>query len=398
MMTETLQTHHTHDHHHHDSDVAGDGMLALHAEDLYLQLARSPQLKASVPVNADGPVPYDLTALKQRLGSKAPDLSEAQEQVVATNFADRFADLPRSEYHEHQGHAHAGDGCGKRHGPIRRTLERMEHGALAKVRGQRAKLAVALLFRAGFFTMCPGDDIAAIGLQVYGSVSGQQQEHHHEESHPEANAVLPARPRIELKRGKALVRLPLEPEFDPRPMINSEPATSPAPPPRIQTSQSADITSAGHLKNKPPRYRRRLAALGMLAVAVFGGAAADASQEEHNPEPRIAVEVPSYRIELPPLATQPSNAIELPPLTIRGQEPHITKRDVRPGESQWSLAEQAIRTANIEVTPARTQAIATYIAHANKATNPNADIINAGQQLRIPNAPLTTQIVATLQR
>lgn len=398
-MTEAM----THHHEHASADFADDGALALHAEDLYLRLARRPHHYQAGHEHAlhESTPPYDIEALKQRLGSAAPQLTDAQEQSVAAGFAHHFPTLPRTEDHHHHGHD---DGCGKRHGPIRRTLERMEHGVLSRVRSQRAKIAVALMFRAGFFTMCPGDDIAAIGLQVYSSVSGHQQEHHHEE-HAEVNAVLPARPRIEFKHGKAVVQLPLE--RDPLPHMPPNTAVTPAPkkttagfrpaqPMHNAVSEAKGTTSEKAVKSR----RHRWAALGMLAMAAFGGFSADASHDRREAPASIAAEAPSspYRIELPPLATQPSNDIELPPLTVQRPKPAILQQHIVTGDSQWAMAEQAVRATGEAVTPSRSQVVADYIAKLNKQTNPNPNHIRAGQTLKVPNAAQTLRLLATLHR
>lgn len=205
--------HHHHENHvHHEPDLEGDGVWALHAEDLYLRLAdqaRTPLING-VPIPAAPEEPAAMRDTRQRLGQRAPVLNKNQEEFVRHAFAAHHEHLPQREQSQHHGHDHGG--CGKRHGPLQRLFEKVEHTAISRVKQQRAKVAVALLFRAGLFTMCPGDDIAAIGLQVYGSVAGGQQEHHEEHSHDEVYAVLPRRPRltVDLDNGRAVVDLPLD--------------------------------------------------------------------------------------------------------------------------------------------------------------------------------------------
>lgn len=193
-----------HDEHHHVHDTQDDGVLALHAEDLYIRLAD--QARAALLRGAVEPVTEESEALhntKLRLGASAPELDEQQQQLVNESFAAEYDMLPRRQEQHHHGHDHGG--CGKRHDPLQRLFESVEHTATARLKHRRAKVAVALLFRAGLFTMCPGDDIAAIGLQVYGSVAGTQQENHHDHEHDEVYAVLPRRPRltIDLDAGRA---------------------------------------------------------------------------------------------------------------------------------------------------------------------------------------------------
>lgn len=69
----------------------------------------------------------------------------------------------------------------------------MEQRAL-RLKNKRVALVAAAAIRAGSLFFCPGDDIAAIGLQVYSSIGGNVT---HEEGHHEENGILPSPVRIE---------------------------------------------------------------------------------------------------------------------------------------------------------------------------------------------------------
>jgi len=66
------------------------------------------------------------------------------------------------------------------------------------MRGRRFLVA---LLRALSLVFCPGDDIAAIGLQLYGSVSG-----HAEVDTHETKAILPNPVRVESVRKRQKAR------------------------------------------------------------------------------------------------------------------------------------------------------------------------------------------------
>ena len=91
-----------------------------------------------------------------------------------------------------QGHAHSHE-CGHSHGVIKERLGTMEQRAL-RLKNKRIALVAAAAIRAGSLFFCPGDDIAAIGLQLYSSIDGNVS---HEEAHHDEYGVLPSPVRIE---------------------------------------------------------------------------------------------------------------------------------------------------------------------------------------------------------
>jgi hypothetical protein len=201
-------THH-HDHNHHNKSYQDDGLLALHAEDLYSAMLRRVRHNGWTSFATEVSESSACQAARQRLGHQAAGMAIGQQHLVSQLFEDHYPALPRTEEHHHA-HGHDHGPCGKRHGPLQRLVERIEHGTLTRVKHRRAKMAAALIFRAGLFTMCPGDDIAAIGLQTYSSIAGHHQEHDHHEAHPESQAILPRRPRVvvDLEAGYADVDMP----------------------------------------------------------------------------------------------------------------------------------------------------------------------------------------------
>lgn len=376
---------HEHEHHHgHDLDPQDDGVLALHAEDLYLRLAD--QARTSLMTNVVTSAAEESETLrntKQRLGERVPRLDEQQQRLVNRAFTANYDTLPRREEEHHHGHDHGG--CGKRHGPLQRLLEKAEHTTISRLKHRRAKVAVGMLFRAGLFTMCPGDDIAAIGLQVYDSVAGGQQEHHAEHEHAEVYAVLPRRPRltVDLDAGKARVDLPLDNAVSHkqlprnavgnavRNIIDDAPQVEPSPKPR----------------NPEVRRRRsRVAAIGLLAVAAFGGLVSADSIEKPSTRESVQHAQPHTPIEKPlPTASTPPQS--------RSYASVETHR-VAAGESQWNIARQRLIEVDLPVTNSKIQRVAQYIAKINKSTVKNPDYIQPGQSLDVPRKPLLLRLVA----
>ncbi|HSW80933.1 MAG TPA: hypothetical protein VLG40_00920 [Candidatus Saccharimonas sp.] len=81
--------------------------------------------------------------------------------------------------------------CSHSHSHVKEMLD----DAAAKAQTQRRRrsgLVVALVLRACSLLLCPGDDIAAILLQLYDSVSGTAPEHH-----GDVDAIMPKGVEVE---------------------------------------------------------------------------------------------------------------------------------------------------------------------------------------------------------
>jgi hypothetical protein len=201
-----LERHKTHDLH------TPPEALPSATETLLLEFARRAQagtLEApglSVSALAELEERYDLPAVKARLGLALPALTFAQEAAAIQAFGEHYHSLPTD--HPRHSHAHHGhdqdDGCGKTHGPVRRALEAFERGVLCRIRSKRLRLVAAMAFRGSSLALCPGDDIAAIGLQMYGAFSGHTG---HDHAHQEHKAILPRRPRIQFESNMAYLPL-----------------------------------------------------------------------------------------------------------------------------------------------------------------------------------------------
>ena len=97
--------------------------------------------------------------------------------------------------HTHSQHAHSHE-CGHSHGVIKERMDTLEQRAM-KLKNRRVALVAVAAIRAGSLFFCPGDDIAAIGLQVYSSIDGNIT---HEHSDHDESAVLP--PPVRIERGE----------------------------------------------------------------------------------------------------------------------------------------------------------------------------------------------------
>ena len=171
--------------------------LAALAETLFLDVARTAVKRPDLqPAQTTSPPHHAESILharkaRKRLGPTLPDLSRSQLKLTYALFACEFsqhlaAQQVQPDPQHTQPHAHGH--CCKRHGPLRRLLTRAETALKDKLRHSNFNKIAALLLRAGSLLCCPGDDIAAIGLQVYGSISGHVSESH---GHTDMLATLP---------------------------------------------------------------------------------------------------------------------------------------------------------------------------------------------------------------
>jgi hypothetical protein len=332
---------------------------------------------------------YGLRDVFQRLGARAPDVGPAEYAALARAFADRYESLPvtyvRYE-HAHNGHDHEGHDCGKIHGPLRRRLDNLEEKALGKIGSRRARTLAAAAFRLGALAFCPGDDILAVGAQTYGAVSG----HVGNGGRHEELALLPKRPQLdfELEEGqrRAKVSLPLD-----APAAHSDiPATRAGDAlrtrvaddgPAQDAARNARLAKEAAMRPEKSRRRRRIVALGALAMAALGIGASDVAHHEAAPRPGAAVspaapekpEIPHrHADQAPPLAQ---------PVTIKE------------GDSQWKIMSRRAKKAGSGDVPLVNAATA-YTAAINAGTYPDPAVITPGDALRVPS-PATLKRFAT---
>ena len=138
---------------------------------------------------------HNIASIRARLGEAYPQLTPEQDAAVVVRYANlcsntEIGHLP-TDQHNHDVH----DDCGHNHGIAHKKLGKIERLTLGRLTSKRAQKLAAIAFRAISLLFCPGDDIAAIGLQIYGSVSGEV--HDHGQAH---EAILPGATRIELSK------------------------------------------------------------------------------------------------------------------------------------------------------------------------------------------------------
>lgn len=96
-------------------------------------------------------------------------------------------------------HTHHPDDCDHNHGQVARFVHALEHKAAHS--NLRLRRFMVAFLRALSLVFCPGDDIAAIGLQLYSSIDGHSDAHHHE-----TKAILPEPVRLEVNRRSKKMR------------------------------------------------------------------------------------------------------------------------------------------------------------------------------------------------
>lgn len=355
------------------------------AETLLLELAhqaRAGKLEASgLPVSelAELEERYDLSAVKARLGPILPALTFAQEAAAIQAFDEHYYSLPTDHprhNHAHHGHDHD-DGCGKTHGPVRRALEAFERGVLGRIRSQRLRLVAAMAFRGSSLALCPGDDIAAIGLQMYGAFSGHTG---HDHAHQEHVAILPRRPRIQFESNTAY--LPLD-----APVRHNELPHTPAGDLIREHVADPELPT----KNKPapnapersrtaerPRRRLRMALVGVAAVA-FTGIGLSVAQSPAEPPAR-------HEAAAPQMATP---QIPSPALPERSKpEPSLYEVKAQKGDSIWRLAE---RDAKKTLGRSGRTPLINILAHLGVQANGSV-IVRPGQQVHMPTAAVVKKL------
>lgn len=388
LTSDCMEHSHDHNHHHHHSHETGEP-FAPAAENLLLELAM--QARDGSLYVRDMPdigelhtleEQFDIKNMRARLGDAYPDLGFMGEAAVIAAFARQADTLPTS--HPRYDHSHGeDDGCGKTHGPVRRTLDTFEQKVLGKIRNQRVRLVAAAAFRGSSLILCPGDDLAAIGLQLYGAFSGHTG--HDEHTHAEHMAILPGRPRIDMAKGTAVITsLPLDVAV----RHNEMPDTDPARAWRERTADPEPLVSAPEATATPerPRRWRRLALIGAAAIAFVGGgfAVANASHEAPQPAAKVPAVAPQQGF-----GEAPAQAGEDAPKSVQIMHAERAQK----GDSQWGMVQDEVRQALGK--PGRTPLInaLTHISvHANKG-----EVINVGEQVQLPTREVIIKINRAVQ-
>lgn len=158
---------------------------------------------------------YGLADARSRLGDLYPKLNSSQTMAVAQAYEAAYDDLPISHPryaplhaasdHDHE---HSHDACDRIHGPLRKAFAKFEHRVLGRIDNHRARKIAAAAFRASALLFCPGDDIAALGLQLYAPFGSHTAEHSHR--HEEPMAILPNRPYVVLEQNGLITKVPLD--------------------------------------------------------------------------------------------------------------------------------------------------------------------------------------------
>lgn len=365
--------HHHHDHHTHESAEpfapAAENLLldiALHVRAGEVRLSEMPDIGEIAELEER----HDIKNLRARLGDAYPELGFMGEAAVISAYAGQASELPVSHprYNHADDHEHD-DGCGKAHGPIRKAMESFERKVLGRIRNQRVRLVAAMAFRGSSLILCPGDDLAAIGLQVYGAFSGNAG--HDDHGHAEHVAILPRGPRIDLAKGTAVISsLPLDIPVRHADMPDTpehkawkERTLDPELPPRQPKPERVKT------KERPSRLRR-LALVGMAAAAFAGVFTASGTHgEKSNPiagTPNVGVaEVPPAQPEI--------KEVPAAPVVLR-------EATVQKGDSQWELIEQDVRdTLGHDGRTPLVNALAHISVQANKG-----EVIDPGQKIWLP--------------
>jgi hypothetical protein len=374
---------HTHSHHDHDHHDDSDEAFAPAAENLLLDLAGRAQAGRlhvtelpGIDELAEVEAHYDITNIKARLGDAYPALGFAQEAAVIAAFAQGYAELPteHARYaHDHHEDHERHDGCGKTHGPIRKAMESVERKVLGRIRNQRVRMVAAAAFRGSSLILCPGDDLAAIGLQVYGAFTGHTG---HDHEHAEHQAILPRRPRIDFGKGTAIISLPLD-----TPLPHSELPHTPAGDlvRGMTLDPESPLLPESEAQPERPRRRLRKAVLLGLAAAAFAGIFMIGTQGD----------APGGREH--PVAAGPS-MVPTPPKVESESQPQpepvpaiLRTVTVEKGDSQWAMVERQARQAlGRKGRVPLINALTHFAAYHNADVAPRPGSINDGQELDLP--------------
>ncbi len=316
---------------------------------------------------------FNVREVWARLSIDHPALSPAENAALVAAFAERYDTLPRPATHEHT-HQHSGShhDCGKAHGPLRRQLDKLETKTLGKIRNKTIQALAAAAFRCSALVFCPGDDLLAIGAQVYGSVSGHTEGHN--DQHHEEQAVLPRRPRIEVDLTAKKVR-----------MRRGALDTDPSPPEADTCSPIEDRSPRERPEEKPQRShktlhrpekrrrRSRIMAFGAMALAALG-IGVSGSTQQIEPSPDVSTSIMSVQPGAHP-DRQDDHERDKPQLFD-----HVA---VESGNSQWGITEVRVEAATRGHNVAVINAVTAYTVLANQSSHPDPNRIAVGESLAV---------------
>ncbi len=308
-------------------------------------------------------------------------MTDQQEKVFATTFANLHAPLPTVELHEDHSHVHGGHGDHCDH----------DHSLLKRVKNEKLKRIAGIV-------ICQFDCTIPIGIQVVSSFLGGSHagDHHHEDP----LAMLPKKAGIvyeltseeqktlndkEIRNGRMLVSLPLD-----RVVTASEIEDSTMDP-KTKALLLEDIkeVSPEPVKKKISKPKSRLkktVATVAVATVLGGGGLLGAhslqSQEIQSKPQQITKTEPNLVVP----HEQPSRELK------------VTRAlKVKKGDTQWGIVEQALEAAGYTATIERTNVIVDLTAAENIATIPNPDKLEIGERLQIPNEVVIDQIVEVME-
>jgi len=327
-------------------------------EDLYMDLVVATKITASTtadPAESAGPeIAQRIQDIQARLPGRWSSLTRTESQQVMGAFAAQYLSLPTSHplfEHRHNDDKEHQDGhsCGKIHGPIRRRFDALEARVLGRISNRTAKAVAAAAFRLGALTVCPGDDIAAIGLQIHGAIAGH---HETEHSHHEEQAVLPK---------------PIQ-------VVKEQSADTPKP--------QSSATEATPVRAKK---RRAFALASVTLIALGFGLAGDHAETQDRQQSQTATS---------PLADRKESSLAKPSVPER----FTSSVALHPGDTAWSLAEAKVATAGQVDSIAATNAIVSYMAYLNREDIADINHLKPNQTLQTP-ASLTVERIykATVQ-
>ena len=341
-MASACEHHHTE---HHDPFPPAE-------EDLYMDLVINAKSTsgAVAPGEPAGPeVAQRIQDIQARLPRRWSSLTHTESNHVIGAFAAQYQSLPTSHplfehHHNHDKEHQNGHSCGKMHGPIRRRFDALETRVLGRISNRTAKAVAAAVFRLSALTVCPGDDIAAIGLQIHGAIAGH---HETEHGHHEEQAILP----------KSIQAVKEQATDTPKP----QPAGAEAAPVRAK--------------------KRRVLALASTALIALGfGVAGDHAETQNHQPSQTAI--------APPLADHKQPPIAKPSVP----EQYTNQIVVRPGDTAWALAETEVATVGHAHSVAVTNAIVSYMTYLNRSQVTAIDHLKPNQTLQTPTGDTIDRI------
>ncbi|HWZ66017.1 MAG TPA: hypothetical protein VNX65_04505, partial [Patescibacteria group bacterium] len=274
---------HDHNHEGHTSDE--EQAFPPYEENLFISLAKQARAglletppDVSVEEIEELARRYRIDDILERLGEREPPLKFGHYASTVLAFASGYHQLPppptRYEHDEHHHDVHNDShDCGKIHGPVRRWLDRLESEMLSRIPNRRVQAMAAIALRLCSLSICPGDDIAAVGMQVYSAASGSSHEGERPEGKEEEKAVLPRRPRIDFEANKAYLPLDVVVSHEELPNtkfgdelrdITNDNG------PKQNDATTERLKKEAALKPEKLRRRQRIMAFGAIALTALG--------------------------------------------------------------------------------------------------------------------------------